>query len=135
ACGPQTGATNVDPVTGIPQQPNGQVNGIASGAVAAGFSLKPESGKSFDFGVVYDPSWLEGLSISVDTYRIYLNDTITGIDAQTVLTLCYNDANSPYCPFISRFPNGDINTILEPTVNLGRLDTSGYDLGFSYRLP
>ncbi|HOX72084.1 MAG TPA: TonB-dependent receptor [Dokdonella sp.] len=134
ACGPQTGATNI-PATGIEEQPNGQVNGIASGAVAAGFSLKPESGKSFDFGVVYDPSWLEGFSISADYYRIYLNDTITGIDAQTVLTLCYTDPNSPYCPFISRFPDGQIDTILEPTVNLGRLDTSGFDLGVNYRLP
>lgn len=134
ACGPQTGATNI-PATGIEEQANGQVNAIASGAVAAGFSLKPESGKSFDFGVVYDPSWLEGLSISLDSYRIYLNDTITGIDAQTVLNLCYADPNSPYCPFISRFEDGQIDTILEPTVNLGRLDTTGYDLGFSYRLP
>lgn len=134
ACGPQTGATDI-PATGIEQQANGQVNGIASGAVAAGFSLKPESGKSFDFGVVYDPSWIEGLSVSVDYYRIYLNDTITGIDAQTVLNLCYADQNSPYCPFITRFPNGQINSILEPTVNLGRLDTSGYDLEFNYRLP
>ncbi|SFN09118.1 TonB-dependent Receptor Plug Domain [Dokdonella immobilis] len=134
ACGPSTGATDI-PATGIPPQPNGQVNGIQSGAVAAGFSLAPESGKSFDFGVVYDPSWIEGLSLSLDAYRIYLNDTITLINAQNVLNLCYQDANSPFCPFISRFANGDINQILEPVVNLGRLDTSGYDFGVSYRIP
>ncbi len=135
ACGPSTGATNIDPVNGIPRQQNGQVNGIASGAVAAGFALKPESGKSFDFGVVYDPSWIEGLSVSLDYYRIYLTDTITGINAQNVLNLCYQDPNSLFCPFISRFANGDIDTIREPTVNLGRLDTSGWDMGISYRLP
>jgi iron complex outermembrane recepter protein len=135
ACGPSTGATNIDPVNGIPRQPNGQLNAIASGAVAAGFSLKPESGKSFDFGVVYDPSWIDGLSVSVDYYRIYLDDTITGIGTQNVLNICYQDPNSQFCPFISRFPNGDINAVLEPTVNLGRLDTSGFDLGINYRLP
>ena len=134
ACGPQTGATDI-PASGIAPQPNGQVPATQLGAVAAGFSLAPEAGKSFDFGVVYDPSWIEGLSISVDYYRIYLNNTITTIDAQTVLTLCYNDPSSPFCPFITRFPDGQIQNINEPTVNLGRLDTSGYDLAFNYRLP
>lgn len=134
ACGAATGATNI-PATGIPEQPNGQLSGIASGAVAAGFNLKPESGKSFDFGVVYDPNWIDGLSVSADLWRIYLKDTITGISAQTVLNLCYNDPNSPFCPFISRFANGDVNQILEPTVNLGRLDTKGVDFGIHYRVP
>jgi iron complex outermembrane recepter protein len=137
ACGPQTGATNIPTAAqgGIAPQANAQIDAVASGAVAAGFSLKPESGKSFDFGVVYDPSWIDGLSISADYYRIYLKDTITGITAQNVLTLCYNDPTSPFCPFISRNPDGQIRQVLEPTVNLGRLDTSGFDLGFSYRLP
>ena len=137
ACGPQTGATNIPTAEqgGIAPQPNAQIDAIASGAVAAGFSLGPESGKSFDFGVVYDPSWIEGLSVSADYYRIYLTDTITGITAQNVLTLCYNDATSPFCPFISRQPNGQIDRVLEPTVNLGRIDTTGMDVGFSYRLP
>ena len=135
ACGPGTGATNIDPVTGIPEEPNSQVNATASGAVAAGFSLKPESGKSFDFGVVYNPNFIDGFSISADYYRIYLKDTITGIAAQTVVDLCYANPNSQFCPFIQRFENGNIKNIKEPTVNLGRLDTSGFDLGINYRLP
>ena len=135
ACGPATGATNIDPVNGIPPEPNTQINATASGAVAAGFSLKPESGKSFDFGVVYNPNFIDGFSISADYYRIYLKDTIQGIAAQTVVDLCYANGNSPYCAFISRQPNGNIQNIKEPTVNLGRLDTSGFDLGMNYRLP
>ncbi|MGA9421531.1 MAG: TonB-dependent receptor [Rhodanobacteraceae bacterium] len=134
ACGVPTGATNIPP-GGIAQPPNFQTNGIASGAVAAGFSLKPESGKSFDFGVVYDPSWLPGLSVNTDIYRIYLTDTITGITAQNVANICYNDGTSPFCAFITRRPDGQIDQIKEPTVNLGRLDTSGVDFGFTYRLP
>ncbi|HET9031680.1 MAG TPA: TonB-dependent receptor [Dokdonella sp.] len=134
ACGPSTGATNI-PATGIPPEPNSQVNGIVSGAVAAGFSLKPESGKSFDFGAVYNPGFIDGFSVSVDYYRIYLKDVISGISAQTVVDLCYNNPNSQFCPFISRLENGNVNNILEPTVNLGRLDTSGFDLGINYRIP
>ncbi len=135
ACGPSTGATAIDPVTGIPAEPNSQVSGIVSGAVAAGFTLKPESGKSFDFGVVYSPGFLDGFSINADYYRIYLKDTIQGISAQTVVDLCYSNPNSQFCPFINRLPNGNVDFIQEPTVNLGRLDTSGFDLGINYRLP
>ncbi len=134
ACGAVTGATNI-PSTGIAPQPNGQLNGINSGAVAAGFALKPEHGKSFDFGVVYDPGWIDGLSLNADLYRIYLNDTITLVTAQNVLNLCYNDPTSSFCPFISRFTNGQVNKILTPVVNLGRLDTSGVDFGAHYRVP
>ena len=42
-----------------------------------GYDLQPEQGKSFDWGVVYDPSWLPGFSASLDYWRLYLNDTIT----------------------------------------------------------
>ncbi len=134
ACGAPTGATAI-PAGGIARPPNAQTNGIASGAVAAGFNLKPESGKSFDFGAVYDPSWISGLSLNADIYRIYLTDTITGITAQNVANICYNDGSSPFCAFITRRPDGQINQIKEPTVNLGRIDTSGVDVGFNYRLP
>ena len=44
----------------------------------AGFPLGPEFGKSFDFGVVYDPHFIEGLSVSADLWRLYLNNNITG---------------------------------------------------------
>ena len=99
-----------------------------SGAVAAGFDLKPESGKSFSWGVVYDPEFAPGLSVSLDYWRLYLNDTITRADAQTVVDTCYNDDSHPFCEFINRRSDGQVDFIREPIVNLGRLDTQGYDL-------
>jgi len=108
---------------------------VLIGAVPAGISLKPEEGKSFDYGIVYDPHWLEGFSVNVDYWRIYLNDTITTILANTVANVCFNNDASPFCNYITRFPDGQVNFILEPTVNLGRLDTKGVDVGFKYRLP
>ena len=134
ACGPSTGATNI-PAGGITSTGLGQVTGVTSGSVAAGYDLQPESGKSFDWGVVYDPSWLPGFSVSLDYWRLYLNDTITTIGAQTVLTACYNNNASPFCDFINRFQSGQINFIAQPTVNLGRLDSKGWDLALRYKLP
>jgi outer membrane receptor protein involved in Fe transport len=134
ACGAPTGAINI-PTGGITSTGLSQTTGVISGSVAAGYDLQPEQGKSFDWGVVYDPSWLPGFSASLDYWRLYLNDTITVIGAQTVLNSCYADSTSPFCPFIHRFQDGQINFIQQPTVNLGRLDVKGWDLALRYKLP
>jgi len=115
-----------------------QIRGLVTGSQFAGFPLGPERGKSFDFGVVYDPNWLEGLSVSADVWRVYLLKTIASIDAQTVLNLCYG-GNTIFCPFVQRNLTGpeagQISQIVEPTGNLGRTDVSGVDVNLNYRLP
>ena len=52
----------------LPPAQNSQLTGVVSGSQYAGYPLGPESGKSFDFGVVYDRGWLEGLSVSSDVW-------------------------------------------------------------------
>jgi outer membrane receptor protein involved in Fe transport len=133
ACGPTTGATAI-PATGIADTGLSQSTGVISGAAYAGYDLKPEQGKSFDWGLVYDPSWLPGFSVSVDYWRMYLNDNIQPVGAQTVLDACYADSGSPFCGFINRRTNGQIQFISQPTVNLGRLDVDGWDLALRYKL-
>ena len=134
ACGAPTGATNI-PAGGTQATGLGQSTGVVSGSAYAGYKLAPEQGKSFDWGVVYDPSWLPGFSVSVDYWRIYLNDLITTIGAQTAADACYADETSSFCSFIHRKSNGQVSFISQPTVNLGRLDTKGWDLALRYKLP
>ncbi|HET7931395.1 MAG TPA: TonB-dependent receptor [Rhodanobacteraceae bacterium] len=114
-----------------------QTTGVFSGAVAAGFDLKPEMGKSFDWGVVYSPHFVPGLTVNADVWRIYLNDTIAGgiNSAQTIASVCFANNSSPLCALIHRRPNGQISVINEPFFNLGRLDTKGVDAGLTYRIP
>jgi len=115
-----------------------QSSGIISGSEYAGFPLGPEFGKSFDFGIVYDPHFIEGLSLSADLWRLYLNNNITGVGAQSVLDLC-SAGQLAYCPLIHRYPSGpsqgQIDYIVEPTGNLGRVDVNGVDFALNYRLP
>src|SRR6185437_3150883 len=54
-----------------------QLTAVTAGANFFGVHLKPESGKTFDFGAVYSPHFVPGLSLSADYWRVYLNDTIT----------------------------------------------------------
>jgi outer membrane receptor protein involved in Fe transport len=116
-----------------------QIKGVASGAAYAGLPIGPERGKSFDWGFVYSPSYVPGLSASVDMWKIYLNDTISSVGAQTVLNLCYAGVTK-WCPLVKRFPAGTVNAgqidnIMEPTANLGRTDAAGIDMSLRYKLP
>lgn len=128
----------------VPEQwsgnPIGQVTAYYSGAAAIGAKLKPEQGKSIDIGFVYSPSWWDGASSTLDFWHIYLSDTLTPIQAQTVVNACFNNANSPYCSFINRYDSsnklaGAVNYINTPVVNLGNLSTTGVDFTFNYAIP
>ena len=115
-----------------------QIKAIQSGSQYAGFPIKPENGSTFNWGFVYSPHWVEGLSLSADVWRIKLDNTVTTVGAQQVLLSCFVGATA-YCPLVHRIKSGDqagqIDYIQEPTGNLGRLDTKGLDLSVKYRLP
>lgn len=117
-----------------------QVNTFYSGAATVGAKLKPEQGKSINVGLVYDPDWLPGVSTSVDFWHIYLSDTLTAIQADTVVSSCFNNESNPYCAFIHREDNtsrqpGQVFLINTPVVNLGSLSTTGIDYTLNYRVP
>jgi outer membrane receptor protein involved in Fe transport len=132
------GVPAIGPFTNTDVQSGLQSSGIASGSVFAGFNLGPEFGKSFDWGIVYDPHFIEGLSVSADYWRLYLINNITGVGAQSVIDLCFQ-GQTAYCPLIHRFQSGlnagQIQFINEPTGNLGRVDVKGVDFALNYRLP
>jgi outer membrane receptor protein involved in Fe transport len=115
-----------------------QIPALASGSKYAGVNLTPENGKSFDWGYVYDPAWVPGLSVSTDIWRVYLKNTISTVSAQTVMDLCSGGVAS-YCPLIQRFQSGpqqgQIQQIVQPIGNLGRSDVQGADIGLKFRLP
>lgn len=123
-----------------------QISGIVVGSQYANQNfgtnshLLPENGKSYDYGFVYDPSWLPGLSVNADMYRIVLNNLIvsgTGT-AQTILNKCYEGGTTPVgptCSLITRNSTGLIKFVYEAPFNSGNLTTKGVDLGAAYRLP
>lgn len=139
-----SGSGNANACAGVPAGWTGsglsQTNAIKSGATYVGYQLKPEKGTSFDYGLVYSPEYVPGLSVNLDWWKVKLNDLIQPISAQTVADLCYNDNNSPYCSYIHRYPAGSVSAgnidyIQTPVVNIGKLNTQGIDLGASYALP
>ena len=105
-------------------------------------NLKPETSNTTTFGFVYTPTQVRGLQLSVDYYRITLDDAIStlgGGGLQNVLNLCYNtiqNASSVYCQAIHRDPvTGQIaapNYVTTTNANIGRILTTGVDIEGHY---
>lgn len=98
-------------------------------------NLKPETSTSRTVGLVWSPRWVEGLDISLDWYQYKIDNLIIQDSVDRILRDCYVLGNAKRCEGTSRAPDGHINGIVYGLTNLGRLETSGYDLGINYRLP
>lgn len=101
--------------------------------------LKPEDSESYNFGFVYEPSWLEGLRVGVDYWNIEVDDVIGVGDYHDVQRSCMNDAelDHPSCDyFFSGAPYGDLwilpNDMSLPFGNLGDWTTNGFDIDIEY---
>jgi outer membrane receptor protein involved in Fe transport len=88
------------------------------GASLVGFNqgnpnLLPETGKSLTIGGVFQPSFLPGFTLSLDYYRINVNNVISGLTAQAIINRCYDDPggiNNPFCAAVFRRSTGDVLT-------------------------
>ena len=124
------GDPNIRPNTQIPATFGGNPN------------LSEETSDSYTLGVVLQPRFIPGLSITADYFNFEVEDAIAtfGGGLNSALNLCYNvvqDINSPFCQFIvgSRTGNGAITTANAPLLlqaNTAALEVSGIDLQVSY---
>ncbi len=105
--------------------------------------LEEESSDTRTFGLVFTPSFLPQLAVTVDYFDITLDGAIAqlGGGAQNTLNLCYftvQDANSDFCQAVNRNPaTGGITVPYSLDVlqaNIGALETSGIDLQARYGL-
>ena len=97
--------------------------------------LKPETADNYTLGFVYSPSWAPGLDISLDWWKIELQDSISSPSANYILEQCYEKGNSSYCDLVTRNATGLITQLIIQPMNFGEQRLEGYDLAIKYRLP
>jgi len=98
--------------------------------------LTPETAKTKTAGIVYNPSFLTGLSVGLDWFNIRVDNRITAVSAGYVINQCYVSGVTGFCDAIKRDPiTGQIVNLSRGNANLGQLETEGLDLNLSYRLP
>jgi iron complex outermembrane receptor protein len=99
-------------------------------------SLTPETAVTKTLGLVYSPSWMNGLSVALDWFDISVKNRISAISATFTVNACYIDGNQSYCDKIKRDPiTGQIVNLARGNANLGETRTEGLDLSASYRFP
>ncbi len=121
------------------------IGGGAASTVSGNPKLKPETSDSVTFGAVLQPSFIPGLSISADYYRIKIRDAITTPTAGDLVALCFGtitaaSATSASCALFGRNPvtgglDGDPATtrgLVFAFGNLGTLLTDGIDFEVNY---
>lgn len=98
-------------------------------------NLKPETSTTRTLGLVYSPHYVDGLDFSLDYYDIRLKQAVTYLVATDILNYCYVQNVSSDCGDITRDSTGAITNLIEGPVNLGAINTAGFDFGIHYRLP
>lgn len=119
----------------VPANPAGQYNELAGGNL----TLDPEKSDSTTFGVVLS-NLVDGLTLSVDYWRIKVKDAIDTVDPEYAIRQCGITGDAALCSLIHRAPNGNIwvptqaggGYVTATNVNIGFFDTSGIDLVGSY---
>jgi outer membrane receptor protein involved in Fe transport len=107
------------------------------GVTSGNPKLKPEKAYSTGLGVVYQPGWLSGFSVSFDYYQVAIAQVIASYSATQLLQLCFNKVQTA-CDAVSTIgtdnkglPILQINTIPQ---NFASEKTKGFDIESSYRL-
>jgi iron complex outermembrane receptor protein len=114
--------------------------------------LQPETSESLTFGLVFTPSFAEGLSVAIDYFDVEITDAVGSAPTSEVISACYASPNfsDPLCALIvgPSFPGVDetpspsaptrrnsnlqISGVLQSQANLATYKTSGIDFQVDY---
>ncbi|WP_440568298.1 TonB-dependent receptor domain-containing protein [Stenotrophomonas sp. STK17_22] len=108
-------------------------------------NLKPETSTSKTLGLVWSPSFVQGLNVTLDWWQIKIEDAITRPAIQDIMDRCYGGTaqeQAANCGLITRDPNYGstsqrytITNVNMPLQNLASYKVEGWDLGILYKLP
>ena len=126
---------------------NCQADGVPAGftqlgntiltTVGGNSALEPETADTITLGVVWQPKFADGLSVTLDYYDVEITDAITQIPGSTKLDVCYNTPGlaHEFCSpdsFTRSTLTGDVNFLSAVPVNTGKETISGIDIGLRY---
>ena len=120
---------------GIVPPDSGQLNVLTGGNP----ELTPEKSDTVTFGVVYQPSQIDDLMISLDYFDIVVEDAIGNVPAATSLEQCLTTGQAAFCDLIQRGPDGSLTFfpreeafIATASANIAEFGTEGIDAQVQY---
>ena len=118
------GANINDPVTGQSY--------TSFNLTGGNLDLKAEQALTNVIGIVYKPSFIEGLSMSLDRFTVNITDAIGNFTEQQTVDACFK--TKTLCEYITRGADGLISTIRVQFINVNQAKVSGYDAEVSYHM-
>jgi len=95
-------------------------------------NVNPEKSDTITLGAVYQPSFIDGLSVSVDWYDIKVKGAIDLLGVQRIVDDC-NDFGGAICDRVHRDPGTNRISLVENTfINLGKVTARGVDVELTY---
>lgn len=137
---PPTGSASNCAALGVPPNTQ-QINSQISITTGGNDQLDAETSDSYTAGFVWSPAfatnaaWADRLDIEFTWYRHEVDGAIQAIDAQTQLDLCVDTLDPEFCNGITRSGSGSINSFNNTLVNLGSIETEGWDADLFWSLP
>jgi len=129
--GPLTNSQGIVTDTG-----NGGIQAVVPITLGSNPNLRPEKADTFTVGVVLAPTggFLGRFRLSVDYYDISIDDAISTLGQQNIVTRC-SEGDAQSCSLITRDANKVITNIRDTFQNVNQLIARGYDIELAYRQP
>ncbi len=135
----QSGITCVSFISG-PGGTNGGQPNQCFGTTSGNPNLKPEKANTIAAGIVFTPSFIPGLTASLDWYQIHLHGAIVTPGQNEPLDRC-RQGEIVYCPLLEfaerpalsgRYHQPGHRHRLSLPLNAGVLTTAGFDFNVAY---
>lgn len=120
---------------GVPGGWQSTATSTVPGVSGSNPDLKPEQGRTWTAGLVFTPQFLDGFGLTADYWNIQLNDAISAIGGQDIVSRCVDSPSgigNVYCSNMSRGPDHEISFVRSGVQNISALKTSGVDIGAYY---
>lgn len=120
---------------GIPG--DAQINPVSSVELLTGGNptLKEEESTSYTAGIVYQPDFVDGLSFTVDYWKIEIDDAIQLVDAQDILDKCVDSVagiDNQFCALVTRAADNTLSLIESTQQNVAKTEAEGVDFELGY---
>lgn len=114
-----------------------QLGNVIRTTTGGNIALQPEDADTTTVGLVWEPVFLSGFSLTVDWWKIELENSIQSIPGTQKLSFCYNSIglSHPFCDksFHRRDSlTGEVVFLSAQPSNIGAEDASGIDVSLRY---
>jgi len=103
-----------------------------NGTIGGNLNLGAEATKTFTAGATFTPSFLRGFDLSVDYYRVKVNNAITQVDFQDSVDQCVLTGDPNFCQNVTRDANGIIKSVDAIYLNGASFEVAGLDVQAHY---